>query len=81
MKSYFEELDERRKVQRAEVDDPAQYCSPLMAHIRSFIEKHRPELPSALVLQLRHAENKALDLLRWHHRPLKSYQWHKRYDM
>jgi len=75
---YFTEFDARKKVQRAEVDIPAKYCEMLLVHIGGFIDAHRPELPIELVGDLHRAAAKALDLLRWHLRLLKSHAWHRR---
>ena len=75
---YFSDFDIRKKVQRAELDIPAKYCEMLLAHLRSFIDVHRVELPVVLVGDLHRVTAKTMDLLRWHLRLLKSHEWHRR---
>ena len=75
---YFSDCDVRKKVQRAEVGIPAQYCEMLLAHLGGFIDAHRVELPVVLVGDLHRVTAKAMDLVRWHLRLLKSRAWHRR---
>lgn len=62
-------------VQRASIDDAAQYCDFLFQHLHGFIGLNRNILSDVLIGDLRKVQAKASDLLRRHRTLLRSYAW------
>ena len=76
---YFADLDQYKPAQKAEVDDPAKYCTYIVRHMNRYIDTHRESLSLDEVSQLHKTAVPLSNVCRWHEKVLSAYTWHVRY--
>ena len=74
--NYFTGFD--NALPHGEATAASAYCESLMRHISMYTERNRVNLSSKQVYDLHEQGSQALHVLRWSHKVLQAYEWHRR---